>query len=340
MSSASETRAVSSLLHHLERADDVGAVAFSRTLVAEGRDTESLLLDVIAPAHVKIGRLWQDNDWSVAQEHAATCTSERLLSALVPASPAYRTAAKRGSVLVACVEGEWHGLPARLLADVLRLRGWEVTFLGANVPEGALTNYAQGSDYDAVALSCSLPLRLPKAGAMIEACHSIDLPVIAGGAGFGPDSRWARPLGAEGWATSGRGAATALESLGTAHATPAPAPHSRDEYVNLLQRREDAIRIGLHRLTEHHHLSLTTGRLNRDHMVEILSHLFDSLAVSLYVGETTLFMRFLHWVRAMLAARHVPFATVLEAMTAYATLLYDYPATVATLRQARAELTE
>jgi methanogenic corrinoid protein MtbC1 len=36
--------------------------------------------------------------------------------------------------VVTCAEGEWHSLPARMVAEVLRLHGWQVTFLGASTP--------------------------------------------------------------------------------------------------------------------------------------------------------------------------------------------------------------
>src|SRR3712207_7094162 len=53
-------------------------------------------------------------------------------STLFPYTTLFRS--ERGHVVVACLDGEWHALAARIVAEVLRVHGWRVTFLGASVP--------------------------------------------------------------------------------------------------------------------------------------------------------------------------------------------------------------
>ncbi|MYT23970.1 cobalamin-binding protein, partial [Streptomyces sp. SID7760] len=110
--------------------------------------------------------------------------------------PAARTQPSRGRITVACVDGEWHALPARLLAEVLRIRGWHVDYLGAQVPAPHLIAHLHRTGPDAVALSSSIPTRLPVAHATITACQAVGTPVMVGGAAFGPGGRYARLLGA------------------------------------------------------------------------------------------------------------------------------------------------
>src|SRR5581483_1151712 len=74
------------------------------------------------------------------------------------------------------------------LADVLRLRGWEVDFLGAQVPTPHLIAHLHQHGPDAVALSCSIPTRLPTAHAAITACQAAGVPVLVGDA-WAPDAR-------------------------------------------------------------------------------------------------------------------------------------------------------
>ncbi|MEK8174803.1 B12-binding domain-containing protein [Streptomyces sp. M19] len=87
----------------------------------------------MAAAQYRIGEDWARDRITVIQEHAATAISERAVAAL-----AVRTRGSArptlGRLTVACVEGEWHALPARLVAQVMALHGWHVTFLGAHVP--------------------------------------------------------------------------------------------------------------------------------------------------------------------------------------------------------------
>ncbi|MDI5982847.1 cobalamin B12-binding domain-containing protein, partial [Amycolatopsis magusensis] len=121
---------------------------------------------------------WAANRLSVAQEHAATAINDRVIAAAVHSRP--RPRAVLGRVTVACVDGEWHALPARLLAETLRLRGFTVDYLGAQVPVPHLITHLHRTGPDAVALSGSLAPRLPTAHATITACQAAGVPVIAG----------------------------------------------------------------------------------------------------------------------------------------------------------------
>ncbi|WP_285761616.1 cobalamin B12-binding domain-containing protein [Nocardiopsis ansamitocini] len=330
-------------LERLGEADEAGALALLRDSLAQGWPIESILLDVIASAQLSVGWLWQTNEWSVAREHAATHVSERVLDTLVAEVLHQRVPPPSlGRIVVACVDGEWHALPARLVADVLRLRGWEVAFLGTSVPEGRLITYLQEHNPQVVALSCSLSTRLPKAHRMIQACRRMGLPVLVGGRGFGPDDTWARLLDADAWAGSAREAAQVLERgvhpRTNVHTSPTVLP-SHSEYASLLRRRGELIAQTVQRLTEDHP-ELGLHRVEaRDRTVEDLGHLVDFLAVSLYVANTELFVRFLHWMHDVLEPRGIPFTTVLETLGHYETLLYDYPLTVETLRAARLRMT-
>ncbi|WP_241825390.1 cobalamin B12-binding domain-containing protein [Micromonospora sp. CB01531] len=135
------------------------------------------------------------------------------------------------------MDGEWHALPARLVAEVLRLRGWQVTFLGASVPAAHMVSYLHRYDAYAVALACALPLRLPHAHRMIEAYRRADVPVVVGGRGFGDDGRWARRLGVP-WAPD---AADLVADERALHAVPpARLDHlADDEYASVPDQLSD-----------------------------------------------------------------------------------------------------
>lgn len=162
-------------------ADEYTATELVLRMLDDGADPETVLLDVVAKVQGRVGEEWAANRISVAQEHAATAINERAVAA-VSVHPAARTTATRGQITVACVDGEWHGLPARLLAEVLKLRGWRVDYLGAQVPTPHLITHLHNTRADAVALSSSIATRLPTAHAAITACQAIGVPVLVGGA--------------------------------------------------------------------------------------------------------------------------------------------------------------
>ena len=134
---------------------------------------------------------------------------------------------------MACVDGEWHALPARLLAETLTLRGFRVDYLGAQVPAPHLIAHLHRTAPDAVALSSSIPTRLPTAHATITACQAAGVPVIVGGAAFGPDGRYARLLGAQAWAPDARAAATRLAG------SPLPRPTDLHQPIDDLPHLSD-----------------------------------------------------------------------------------------------------
>ncbi|WP_244945522.1 cobalamin B12-binding domain-containing protein [Couchioplanes caeruleus] len=172
--------------------DEYGAIEIVTGLLDDGVAPQRIMLELIASTQGRVGDLWAANEWSIAREHAATAINERALAAVAARFPARPT---RGRVTMACVDGEWHSLPVRILGEMLRLDGWRVDFLGASVPGPHLVTHLHQTGPDAVALSCSIATRLPRAHAAITACRSAGVPVIAGGRGFGPDGRWAQRLG-------------------------------------------------------------------------------------------------------------------------------------------------
>ncbi|MYU62939.1 cobalamin B12-binding domain-containing protein, partial [Streptomyces sp. SID69] len=180
-------------------ADEYTAAQIVHTALAEGVDEETLLLEVIAPVQEMVGVEWAADRISVAQEHAATAVNERIIASLAHRRGGPRPG-HRGRVTVSCVDGEWHAFPARLLAEVLSLRGWRVDYLGAQTPTPHMVAHLHLTNPDAVLLSGSIPTHLPAAHAAITACRAIGVPVMAGGRAFGPGGRWARRLGADRWA--------------------------------------------------------------------------------------------------------------------------------------------
>ncbi|MEV4455667.1 cobalamin-dependent protein [Microbispora sp. NPDC049633] len=305
-------------LELIGRADEYGAVDLVVGLIDGGVPAEDVLLRVIAPGQRQVGELWASNEWSVAREHGATAVSERAVAAV---SGHVRPAPTRGRVAVACADGEYHALPTRIMAEVLRLRGWDVDFLGASVPGPHLITHLHQTGPDVVALGCMLPTRLPLAHATIAACQAVGIPVLAGGAGFGADGRYARLLGADAWAPTADAAAdrlaAGLPSFPTAN--NGAAQLGDEEYAYLTRHRAELLSRVMDTLGEH--------------IGEDLGHLADFLIAAIYVHDASLFTDFVTWTCRMLVARDVPAESVALRLGVFRDVLTDCP-------RARALLTE
>ncbi len=92
---------------------------------------EAVCMEVLQKGMVEIGGLWYENNASVQQEHFASGLAMRRLDALLNASP---VPSRNQTVMVGCPPNEWHTFTPLLLALLLRRRGLNVIYLGANVP--------------------------------------------------------------------------------------------------------------------------------------------------------------------------------------------------------------
>ncbi|WP_433319224.1 cobalamin B12-binding domain-containing protein [Micromonospora sp. CA-269861] len=315
--------AYSGYLDHLADADQYAATDLAIGLLDAGVPAERVLLDLVAPAQAEVGERWARNEWSVAQEHAATHISEQVVAAVSAHVTARPTG---GRVVVACMDGEWHALPPRLVAEVLRLRGWQVTFLGASVPAAHLVSYLHRYDAHAVALACALPMRLPYAHRMIEACRRSDVPVVVGGRGFGADGRWASRLGVA-WAPDAPSAAELIADERALRGVPSArlAHLADDEYASLVRRRGELIDSALAELRERVPAARAYTAAQLDATVSDLGHIVDFLAAAVYVDDASLFTEFVEWLTGILGSRGVPVAAIVLPLEHYAAALRDFP---------------
>lgn len=333
---ADPTDAYAGYLDCLADADEYAAIDMAIGLLDAGVPAERVLLDLVAPAQSEVGERWARNEWSVAQEHAATHISEQVVAAVAAHANPRPTG---GRVVVACMDGEWHALPPRLVAEVLRLRGWQVTFLGASVPAAHLVSYLHRYDAHAVALACALPMRLPYAHRMIEACRRSDVPVVVGGRGFGADGRWARRLGVA-WAPNAPAAAELIADERALRGVPqARLAHlADDEYASLVRRRGELIDSALADLRERVPAARAYSPTQLDATVSDLGHIVDFLAAAVYVDDPSLFTEFVEWLSEILLSRGVPAGAVARPLDHYGVALRDFPRAGRVLALGRAAL--
>ncbi|MET7746679.1 cobalamin B12-binding domain-containing protein [Streptomyces sp. NPDC005385] len=305
----------------------------------DGVSADDVLIDLIAAVQRRVGEEWAANRLTVAQEHAATAINERAIAALSHRY-AEHGAASRGRVTVACVDGEWHGLPARLLAEVLKLRGWKVDYLGAQVPPAHLITHIHQSGPDVVALSSSIPTRLPTAHATITAIQATGTPVMVGGAAFGRHGQYARLLGADAWAPDARAAADRLEQGSlprppAAHQPIDDLPHLADqEYTMVARTRTRLVRTVMGTLETRFPAMRDYTDDQRERTAEDIAHIVDFLATALYISDSELFTDFIVWTAGILTTRNVPARSLIPALAILGEELKDFPRAADLLHQA------
>lgn len=113
---------------------------------------EDVFINLVQSAMVEVGELWHQGKISVTTEHFATQFIRRKLSALFNA---YNIADGRGLVVVGCAPSEQHDLGALLLSVFLVRHGWQVIYLGPQVPLPDLIDSVRHLQPDIVLMGAS-----------------------------------------------------------------------------------------------------------------------------------------------------------------------------------------
>jgi DNA-binding transcriptional MerR regulator len=92
---------------------------------------ETVSLEILQKGIAEIGHGWYEGRVTVQQEHFASELAARRLEALIGSTPPPN---RPGRILAGCPPQEDHTLALLLLTFLLKRQGWDVTYLGANVP--------------------------------------------------------------------------------------------------------------------------------------------------------------------------------------------------------------
>ncbi len=92
---------------------------------------ETVCFEVLQKGLAEIGTGWYEGRYTVQQEHFASALAIRRLETLVAAAPVPH---RPGRILIACPAEEDHIFSPLLLNLLLRRQGYDVVYLGANVP--------------------------------------------------------------------------------------------------------------------------------------------------------------------------------------------------------------
>ncbi len=129
----------------------------------------------------ELGEGWYAGTVSVQQEHFASALVARRLNALFAIAP---MPTRPDRLLAACPPGEVHDLALLMLAFIMRWRGWEVIYLGADVPLDQLDATLRATTPDLV---LSVAQSLPGAASLVELAeftNALSIPLAYGGGIF------------------------------------------------------------------------------------------------------------------------------------------------------------
>ncbi|HET9660442.1 MAG TPA: MerR family transcriptional regulator [Thermomicrobiales bacterium] len=150
----------------------------------DGLDPQIGFFDVLQPALVRVGELWESGRLSVAQEKEITEVCREIVTEVTlrhtpdfPSGPL---------LLAACVEGERHEIGLRMVYGILRMDGFRARYLGPDVATRFLVDAVQANHPHAILLSATLETSFYSCREVMEALGTLyqpesPVPTIFGG---------------------------------------------------------------------------------------------------------------------------------------------------------------
>ncbi|MCX7838486.1 MAG: cobalamin-dependent protein [Anaerolineae bacterium] len=183
--------------------------------VERGASVKDIYLRVFQPVQQEIGRLWQMNQISVAQEHYCTAATQVIMSQLYPRIFSGTKIGRK--LVVTCVSGELHEMGARMVADFFEMEGWDTYFLGANTPTDAILRTLDERRADVLAISVTMTFHIHLVTELIERVRAASLSrppkILVGGYPFNLSPHLWRAVKADAYARDAQQAIQVAHSV-------------------------------------------------------------------------------------------------------------------------------
>lgn len=260
---------------------------------------ETICFEILQKGISEIGHLWYEGKASVQQEHFASAMAIRRIETVISVTPRPN---REQTVLVGCPEGEWHSFPMLLLTMLLRRRGWNVIYLGANIPLRQMQQTAVTIQPNLIVLSAQ---HLSAAAAIRSAAivfQKADIPLAYGGMIFNrvPELRENIPA-----IFLGENLEGSVERIEQLLAVPEPYPNlippegTNQETAALFRSYTPMIEAGLMEL-------LKKDGFSFEFMAEVNSYVSAGISAALELGDARFLEPDLEWVEKLMTDRNLP----------------------------------
>jgi methanogenic corrinoid protein MtbC1 len=183
------------------------AIRVVREAMMADVDASEIMLDILQPAQIELGRLWERGEISIAHEHYTTAVTQLALSLLYPRLLLNRTLLGR-SLVATSVGSETHEVGIRMISDLLEHAGWRTAYLGADVPQQEVLAQVAQQRADVLAVSATMAGHVRSVRSLVAAVRAdprcARTRVLVGGRAFTIDPRLPALVGADGWAPDAR----------------------------------------------------------------------------------------------------------------------------------------
>lgn len=260
---------------------------------------EAVCAELLQKSLAEVGLGWYEGHISVQQEHFASALAIRQLESLLHAAP---PPTKNGRIVIACAPDEQHTFSPLMVTLLLRHRGWDVVYLGANVPLERLETTLEAIEPDLLIVTAQT---LHTAGNLPEVAQSArksNTPLAYGGGVFSAITAVAEHIPAYFLGHDLMKTPHVVEQL-LAQPQPKPKPEAhlpKPEHLAALAHfgeQRTAVEADVLAALQQHNLPVKYLK-NANH------DLGDNIEAALRLGDITLLDANLEWVHGLLMNYH------------------------------------
>lgn len=125
-----------------------------------------LYVHIIQESLYQVGKLWEENKISVAAEHLATAVTQFVLAQTYGHLKFPKQ--NKGNLILTGVQNELHQVGSNMVADVLESHGWNVHFLGSNLPSSSILDAIHNHHANVVGISTTMVFNIPQTKDLIR----------------------------------------------------------------------------------------------------------------------------------------------------------------------------
>lgn len=278
---------------------------------------EMVCTDLLARGLTEIGMLWYENRATVQQEHFASGLALRRIDSLIAAAP---PPGRPQTILIGCPPNEWHNFSGLLLTLLLRRRGLNVIYLGANVPSERFEETLSAIQPSLVVLTSQ---QLRTAASMQQTASllsALGATVAYGGRIFSMQPGLATKIPGHYLGDTLEAGIEKIETLLiTRPSTPVTIPPS-SEHEQALKNFIINRPLIENTISEH----FRANQADSEHITNANHFMGENIIAALHLGDVAYISSELEWLETLIKVHHVPPQVVSDYLKTYANSVTRY----------------
>ena len=263
---------------------------------------ETVCLELIIPGMAEIGERWFKGQITVQQEHFISELVSKKLQALQTSAPQPNHFQR---ILIGCPQGEFHTIPGLILNLLLRLRGWDVIYFGANIPFTQFADTIVATRPDLLVLTASRLDSSVELSIIAKFLLEHHIPLVYGGWIFNQIPEMAQHIPGGHLLPELKGAVSFIEELILNPIQIYPIPANQPDYRELISQLKHKLP-DIRSMINNRISDSFNGFSSSEDLREGIDLLLDNILSALTFGGIQYLETDFLWVIKLLGTRNVP----------------------------------